>query len=233
MKFIINYILFCLGIIGFINNATGQQRNDSLFVFSGIIYEADSSIIPLPNVNILLKKGKGMSSDVEGNFSINVSIGDTLVFSHIGFYSRLLLISDAMETKQDIYLIKHIFEMSEVMIGATYTYEEFKKKFTEMKVEYDQNLFNAQINILLCLYQAKSNAFMYWEAEDMARYSLKRLSNSVIFAGQISPENMITTGNIISHSNSLFNRKKRDEAFLTKFKQSQNQFNYVKKNFNN
>lgn len=46
----------------------------------------DLSNMPLPGVNIIVKgTKKGVSSDFDGNYSISVGVGETLVFSYVGF----------------------------------------------------------------------------------------------------------------------------------------------------
>ncbi|MFK5983051.1 MAG: von Willebrand factor type A domain-containing protein [Flavobacteriaceae bacterium] len=46
----------------------------------------DDSGLPLPGVNVIVKKtNNGTQSDFEGNYELQVSVGQTLVFSYIGF----------------------------------------------------------------------------------------------------------------------------------------------------
>jgi len=78
-----------------------------LFVFGGLsisaqTYEINGTITdaaggPLPGVTIVVKNTtKGASSDFDGNFTISqVSKGDILVFSYIGFTTKEIIINDA------------------------------------------------------------------------------------------------------------------------------------------
>ena len=65
------------------------------YEINGTITDAAGS--PLPGVTIVVKNtNKGASSDFDGNFSIpQVSKGDVLVFSYIGFTTKEIIISDA------------------------------------------------------------------------------------------------------------------------------------------
>lgn len=50
---------------------------------------------PLPGVNVLLKgTNGGTSTDDEGKFSLNAQIGQTIVFSYVGFKSQEVVIED-------------------------------------------------------------------------------------------------------------------------------------------
>ena len=54
---------------------------------SGII--SDDSLEPLPGVSVVIKGTSiGVSSDIDGKFSINANIGDILIFSYVGFNSK-------------------------------------------------------------------------------------------------------------------------------------------------
>jgi TonB-dependent starch-binding outer membrane protein SusC len=50
----------------------------------------DDNNMPLPGVNVLVKdQSRGTTTDFDGNFSLqNVSAGDVLQFSYVGFISQ-------------------------------------------------------------------------------------------------------------------------------------------------
>ena len=84
-SFLLTIFLSFMGVI-----ATAQT-----YEINGTITDAAGS--PLPGVTIVVKNtNKGASSDFDGNFSIpQVSKGDVLVFSYIGFTTKEIIISDA------------------------------------------------------------------------------------------------------------------------------------------
>lgn len=52
---------------------------------SGQVTSADDSY-PLPGVSVVIDgTTKGTYTDIDGNYSISVNVGETLVFSSIGF----------------------------------------------------------------------------------------------------------------------------------------------------
>ena len=57
---------------------------------SGVVIDGDTSE-PLPGVSVLIKgTSTGTSTDFNGNYSLNVAIGDVLVFSYVGYADREL-----------------------------------------------------------------------------------------------------------------------------------------------
>ena len=84
-SFLLTIFLSFMGVI-----ATAQT-----YEINGTITDAAGS--PLPGVTIVVKNtNKGASSDFDGNFSIpQVSKGDVLVFSYVGFTTKEIIISDA------------------------------------------------------------------------------------------------------------------------------------------
>ena len=86
MKSII--LSFFIGLIGLV--ATGQT-----YEIKGTV--SDSGSNPLPGVSIVVKNtAKGASSDFDGNFVVsNVSKGETLVFSYLGFTTKEIVINNS------------------------------------------------------------------------------------------------------------------------------------------
>jgi TonB-linked SusC/RagA family outer membrane protein len=76
----------------------------------------DGSGIPLPGVNII-KKGtnSGTQTDFDGNFSIEASIGEVLVFSYIGFKSLERTVTEGM-VRVDVVLQESAAELDEVIV---------------------------------------------------------------------------------------------------------------------
>ncbi|TDO71012.1 TonB-linked SusC/RagA family outer membrane protein [Flavobacterium chryseum] len=65
-------------------------------VVKGII--KDPSGLPIPGVNVLIKGSKsGVSTDLDGSYSISVSSGTVLVYSFIGFKSQEITIGNSNE----------------------------------------------------------------------------------------------------------------------------------------
>ncbi len=82
-------ILFCIGTF---------SLQAQTFSVSGTIVEAESGI-PLPGVNIIVKNtSNGVVTDFDGNYTIdNVSAGDVLVYSYLGFLSQEITVEEGQE----------------------------------------------------------------------------------------------------------------------------------------
>lgn len=59
----------------------------------------DYSGLPLPGVNILIKNtSTGTQTDFDGSFALTVNVGQTLVFSYVGFKSQEITVTAATKT---------------------------------------------------------------------------------------------------------------------------------------
>ncbi|MFH5832643.1 SusC/RagA family TonB-linked outer membrane protein [Halalkalibaculum sp. DA384] len=89
----------------------------ALFPFSGQVLDGDSGL-PLPGVNIRVKgTDRGTTTDSEGTFSFNdLSEGDLLVFSFIGYQDKVVRIQDSEEITVRLY--PQASELSEVVVTA-------------------------------------------------------------------------------------------------------------------
>ncbi|UKM63851.1 TonB-dependent receptor [Flavobacteriaceae bacterium GSB9] len=84
-----NKTTILLGLLVFVFTHTiGYAQEKTV---SGTV--TDTSNMPLPGVNVLVKdSNRGASADFDGNYTILVSPGETLVFSYVGFKSTEVLI---------------------------------------------------------------------------------------------------------------------------------------------
>jgi TonB-linked SusC/RagA family outer membrane protein len=100
-------LMSCCLLIGF--GLYAQQRTVSGKVTDG----TDGS--PLPGVSILIKgTNTGSSTDSDGNFSVNASSGDILVFSFIGFEQQETTVGE--RTTIEVSLKASISELQEVVV---------------------------------------------------------------------------------------------------------------------
>ena len=75
-------------------------------------------------------------SDTGGNFMITVNKGDTLVFSAIGYYFKVVYVTDSLLKKETVFieLLPRKYEISEARVYALGTYEQFKQKVLALKL---------------------------------------------------------------------------------------------------
>ncbi len=67
----------------------------------------DDNGLPLPGVNIIIKgTTTGTQSDFDGNYSIEASVGQTLVYSYVGFETEEIAVGTSntinVSMKQDL-----------------------------------------------------------------------------------------------------------------------------------
>ncbi|MDN3596818.1 SusC/RagA family TonB-linked outer membrane protein [Zunongwangia endophytica] len=105
-------LFFQLGIVpAYPENPLTQQ------IISGTI--SDQEGLPLPGVNVIVKgTSTGTMTNLDGKYSIRASIGDTLLFSYVGYQSLQKVITPSF--KGDLQMQPANDALSEVVINAGY-----------------------------------------------------------------------------------------------------------------
>lgn len=92
----------------------------------------------IPNVHVMnLTDSLATISSLEGAFKIPVHLGDSLIFTSIGYHSKALIVSqneldaDYIEVK----LAQRDYQLGEVEVNPLGTKEQFRKKFMELEVD--------------------------------------------------------------------------------------------------
>ena len=81
---------------------------------SGTVVSAEDNI-PVPGVNVIVKgTSRGVSTDFDGNYSINVKQGETLEFSYVGFKTYVVTIQN--QTTVNVSLDLDIASLDEVVV---------------------------------------------------------------------------------------------------------------------
>lgn len=72
--------------------------------------------VPLPGVSVVIKgkQGKGVATDFDGNYSIEVGSDDVLVFSYIGFVTQEINVKG--KTKVNVILKDDVEDLEEVVV---------------------------------------------------------------------------------------------------------------------
>src|SRR5690606_40264382 len=90
---------------------------------SGTVLEKNSDL-GIPGVNILIKSSnRGTVSDIDGNFSLEVANGQTLVFSSIGIQNQEITIGPNNSSKLQVYLVESATDLGEVVRSEEHTSE--------------------------------------------------------------------------------------------------------------
>ena len=115
----------------------------------GNIVEAKSQE-PLPGATILIKgTAKGVTSDFDGNFEINIKIGDTLVASFLGMKTQEVLVLSSPIT---IRLEDDIDQLDEVLVSVGYfdvSKKDLSGSITQIKAEQLEQNRGASLENLL------------------------------------------------------------------------------------
>ena len=79
---------------------------------------SDNSGLPLPGVNIIVKgTSNGTQSDFDGNYTVNANVGQTLVFSYVGFNTAERAVTAATSTIS-IQMSEDAAVLEEVVVTA-------------------------------------------------------------------------------------------------------------------
>ena len=110
-------------ILIFSQKLSGQSDRINHKVFAGRITD-DSSDCALPFVHLWNESTRmGSISDDSGNFKITVRNQDTIVFSAIGYFSSVIVVSPSMS--RIVRLKPKTYEIEEVVVRRFRSYESF------------------------------------------------------------------------------------------------------------
>lgn len=90
-----------------------MSAQESITVKGQVISEVDNMPIPVVNV-VILGTTTGTSTDIDGNYQINVKNGDVLQFSYIGYVTQLIPIDN--QTTLNVSMQEDASELDEVVL---------------------------------------------------------------------------------------------------------------------
>lgn len=93
---------------------------------------------PVPNVHVMnLTDSLATISSLQGAFKIPVHIGDSLIFTSIGYHNKALIVSEKEFNADfiEVKLAQRDYQLSEVEVNPLGTKEQFRKKFMELEVD--------------------------------------------------------------------------------------------------
>ena len=106
MKKILLCLVTCLGLSGIL---TAQTKT-----VTGTVTGGDDGL-GIPRANVTVKgKTRGTPTDLDGNYAIEVSADETLVFSFIGYITQEILVSN--QTTIDVVLQPDVANLEEVVV---------------------------------------------------------------------------------------------------------------------
>jgi hypothetical protein len=110
------------------------QRKDYRYKFMGKVMAADTAVC-ISNCHIINKtQNAGTVSDEFGAFTVTADIGDSILFSAIGYRKTTIAVSDSMySNNRAVRLAPVTYALSEVDIGILSNYDRFKRDVLSME----------------------------------------------------------------------------------------------------
>lgn len=136
---IITIVVLCAFLA--LNAKAQKQDSVKLVQFSGLVVtesESGEEIVPLPYTNIaILGTERGTYSEIDGFFSIVTEVGDTLVFSRIGFKTVEFIIADTLQSS--FYSWYQMMSTDDILLPEAVIYpwpsrEHYKIEFLALDV---------------------------------------------------------------------------------------------------
>ena len=113
---------------------SGQSDSLNHKVFSGTVVD-DSLGYALPSVHLWNESTRmGSVSNYSGEFSIHVKNQDTIVFSSIGYASRIIMVSPSLNQDAVVRLKQRKYEIGEVTVRRFRSYESFKYQVIHLEL---------------------------------------------------------------------------------------------------
>ena len=165
-----------------------------LVQFSGVVVTDEGGMVqPLPYVNIYIQGAtrRGTYTANDGFFSIVAKMGETVVFSSVGYESVTYTIPDTLTADRYSFfqiMTKDTFLLPETVIYPWPSREHFKLEFlamdvtSELESKANQNLSDKVIEDMI--------AFLPTDGTENANYYMKEQAQSYYYEGQIRPQNI-------------------------------------------
>lgn len=127
----LRYFILFLSLIALASTSFAQEKIN----VRGKIYDKEAKE-PVPYVHVVNHEDKkGTFSNLNGQFSLTAEVGDTLIFSAIGYAKYSLIITKQLkEVYLEIQLDSKAMELSPVKVFAYRDLESLKKAIVDMDV---------------------------------------------------------------------------------------------------
>jgi TonB-linked SusC/RagA family outer membrane protein len=113
---------------------------------TGVVVDAVTGE-PLPGVNVIVKgTTRGITTDIDGKFSIDVSKGETLVFSYIGYTNQDVVVGDVTDLR--INLAADIKQLDEIVVVGYGVMKKRDLTGAVSKVSQEDIIANKSANVL-------------------------------------------------------------------------------------
>ena len=117
------------------------QLKDFNFRFDAVIMDADTAVA-LSRCHILnITQNRGTVSDEFGFFSITANVGDSIMFSTLGYERFTIVVRDTMYTNDRVIrLTPTAYVLTELDVGLLSTYDRFRRDILSMEAQRAYNM---------------------------------------------------------------------------------------------
>ncbi len=186
LKYFFSIAMLLCSVLVLGQDDTGNE--DNVIQFSGIVVTGDSlRAVPFTNV-VIANKGLGTTTDYYGYFSFAAELGDSIIFSSVGYKRSGFQIPDTLEG--DKYSVVQVLNSDTVMLDETVIYpwpsrEEFKDAFLALNLP-DDDISRAEKNLDPdVLYRKMMNMPMDGLAN--FKYNMQQKQKQLYYTGQAPP----------------------------------------------
>jgi hypothetical protein len=153
----------------------------------------DENLQPVPYVHVAVKNShRGTSADGHGFFSLVTYIGDTLVFSSVGFQTVTVKVPDTLATDRYTIYQSLMVDTLELPITVIYPWpskEKFREAFLNLYVP-DDDFEIARKNIILSELKERAK-YSKMDAGMNYKYLMQQKNDQLYYAGQRTPNNLL------------------------------------------
>jgi hypothetical protein len=161
------FTLFSFLILLFLVFATqsglhAQAENNNIVGLNGILMSSDT-LRPIPDAQIFSRDNYlGSFSDTSGRFYITVARNDSIMFSSLGYITKIIPVTDSLlRLKQPIvfHMTLDTVLIHEVVIHAFWDYETFKQMIIHMKPAQSSYDITEDLKKRPLLYKERQGSF--------------------------------------------------------------------------
>jgi hypothetical protein len=189
LRTIILLAIFCLAIT--VKSYSQDKNKPDIVHLTGRTLTESSQPVPYVHI-ILVNKGLGSASDLQGNFNFPAEINDTILFRAVGFKYYTLIVRDTFSVKYPfipIHLVEDTIQIRELVIKPWQgNYERFKQAVLAYKLP-TTDLDRAKKN--LNMMDLKALILNAPPTPNMAfRNTMSVQNDRLYWAGQLPPVNI-------------------------------------------
>lgn len=173
--------------------AFGQKKLDSVKVvqFSGLVVtDQGGEVVPLPYTNIGVKgTSRGTVSEINGFFSLVGKVGETVVFSHLGYQTVEYTIPDTI--KSNMYSFIQIMSQDSILLPEAVIYPWPSREFFDIEflaIDVSDEMQERAKENLAKNALSKLRETVPVDGGEASNYYLREQAASSYYEGQFKPQ---------------------------------------------